>query len=190
MSSVSPPPRCRSISTEHSSAVLPQNPTGIKETSFLKGKQHSLCDHLLCPFFLHSSLKRQGAICRWTKARCSTSSHPDNLRRQTHLYISRLLLVCCRHTLCRTVPRRHVCIFWRNAGHNGKYPHLPCHSGERQAFPDKASAQKAHSAVLLLLCFYLSFAIALNGLLLSASPSSHFIITNPVFTDILIFTSC
>lgn len=117
------PPLCRLVhvlSPNRVSAVLPQSLAGIKGPSFLKGKQLSLCDHLLSPFFLCSSLRRQGAICL-----CPLSSHPNFLTRQKYLYISCLFLVC-RHALR---------IISRNVSHDGKYLHLLCHSRKRQAFP-------------------------------------------------------
>lgn len=115
-----------------------------KRAKFPERKAASLCEHLLSPFFLCSSLRRQGAICPWTKELPPSFPHPNSLTRQKCLYISRLFLVC-RHALC---------IISRNVSHDGKYLHLACHSGKRQAFPggrDKAAAQKAHSSVLLCL---------------------------------------
>lgn len=92
----SQPPLCRLVRilapNRVRSAVLPQRLAGIKGPSFLKGRQRTLCDHLLCPFYHCSSLKRQGAICPHTKERSLLSYHPNT--RQKYLYISRLFLVC------------------------------------------------------------------------------------------------
>lgn len=135
-----PPNRVRS-------AVLPQRLAGIKGPSFLKGRQRPLCYHLLCPFYNCSSLKRQGAICPRTKERCHSSSHPHRPHEaEISIYKSSLPRLSPRTT--------HVCIFSGDISHNGKYPHLPCHSGKHQALSDgrdKAAAQKAHSSVLLCL---------------------------------------
>nr|ABF22392.1 chimerin 2 [Takifugu rubripes] len=64
----------------------------------------------------------------------------------------------------------HVCIFSRNVSHNGKYLHLPCHSGKRQDFPDGREKPLLRGLAVVFyfaskrpaLSFYLGFAVALK----------------------------
>lgn len=143
--------------------MLPQRLAEIKGPSFLKGRQRSLCDHLLCPFFHCSSLKRQGAICPHTKERSLSSSQPNNPNQaEISIYKSSLPRLSPRTT--------HVCIFLRNVSHNGKYLHLPCHSGKRQDFPDRREKPLLRRLAVVFyfdserpaLSFYLGFAVALK----------------------------
>lgn len=140
-----------------SSAVLPQSLAGIKGPSFLKGKQRSLCDHLLSPFFLCSSLRRQGAICPWTKERCPSSSRPE-----VSIYKSSLpcLSPCILHHFEECQPRWQISSpalsLWETSSFSRRQRQSCCSKGPQQCFTLPPSGH----------CFHFISALQLSSLAL------------------------